>query len=120
MLETLRSLARTVATFFTIELRRNKKILPSPILARRTVVTIRAFETMTADPPPMQWSPCHPRTAQRFKASMTCPNGHGLTLRNHAISRDGVVMPSVVCPKQGCSFHEFVRLDRWIYGEIPQ
>jgi len=71
-----------------------------------------------ADPPPMHWSPCHPSTMRRFKASMTCPYGHGLTLREHSIGADGEVSPSVVCPTRGCSFHEYVRLDKWSFGEV--
>jgi hypothetical protein len=55
---------------------------------------------------------------RKFKASMTCPNGHGLTLGKHSISADGVVSPSVVCPVQSCSFHEHVRLDRWSFGAL--
>jgi hypothetical protein len=82
-------------------------------------VRVRHFATITADPPPMHWAPCHPSTVKRFKASMTCPNGHGLTLRGHAIDKNGNVSPSVVCPVRGCSFHEFVRLDRWSFGAVP-
>lgn len=71
------------------------------------------------DPPPMHWSPCHPSTRNRFKAKMTCPEGHGLTLRGHTISADGGAHPSVICPNAECSFHEFVRLDGWTFGEVP-
>lgn len=81
-------------------------------------VTVRRFETVTADPPPLHWAPCHPATIRRFKASMTCPNGHGLTLRGHTIAGNGDVSPSVVCPVAGCSFHEFVRLERWSFGAV--
>ncbi len=38
-------------------------------------------------------------------------NGHYLSLKNHAIFPDGVVQPSVVCPVEGCGFHEFVLLE---------
>lgn len=70
------------------------------------------------DPPPLTWKACHPSTVSRFKAEMTCPYGHGMTLKGHAIDSDGTVRPSVVCPKPGCSFHEFVRLVDWDFGEV--
>jgi hypothetical protein len=61
----------------------------------------------------------HGVTVWHFKASMTCPNGHGLTLRGHSIASNGDVAPSVVCPDRGCAFHAFVRLERWSFGAIP-
>jgi hypothetical protein len=82
-------------------------------------ISLRRFPVVTTDPPPMHWAPCHPSSIRRFKASVTCPNGHGLTLRGHAISQSGDVSPSVVCPVEGCSFHRFVRLDRWSFGAVP-
>lgn len=48
-----------------------------------------------------------------------CPNGHDATLRNvkgdsgHSISKDGTVSPSIVCPYDGCDFHEFGKLMDW-------
>ena len=92
----------------------------APIFARgvRGRVAIRRFAAVSADPPPMHWAPCHPSTVRRFKASMTCPNGHGLTLRGHSIASNGDVSPSVVCPELGCAFHEFVRLKRWSFGAM--
>lgn len=70
------------------------------------------------NPPPMHWSPCDPSTITKFKATMTCPNGHVLTLRIHSIAPDGGVTPSVVCPAKGCSFHSNVRLAQWTYGAV--
>ena len=67
-------------------------------------------------PPPMQWSACHPSTIRRYKATMTCSNGHTLTLRQHVIERDGTVWPSVRCPKKGLSLpciRPFEQLDLW-------
>lgn len=84
----------------------------------RRYVRFYQYKRVTADPPPLHWSPCHPSTIGRFKASMTCPNGHGLTLRNHSIAVTGEVSPSVICPRPGCSFHEFVRLERWSFGAL--
>lgn len=31
----------------------------------------------------------------------------------HAVSEDGSVSPSVVCPYAPCAWHEFVRLSGW-------
>jgi hypothetical protein len=81
-------------------------------------VRIARFDRVATDPPRMHWAPCHPSVLKRFKASMTCPNGHGLTLGGHTVAADGIVHPSVVCPTAGCSFHEFVKLDRWSFGEV--
>lgn len=46
-----------------------------------------------------------------------CPNGHDGLLWNpdHTVAEDGTVSPSVVCPYDGCDFHEFVRLLDWPY-----
>jgi hypothetical protein len=64
------------------------------------------------------WTPCHPSTAHRFKASMVCSHGHVLTLGSHSISANGDVWPSVVCPTPGCHFHEYVRLKGWTDGPL--
>lgn len=69
---------------------------------------------------PLHWSPCHPSTITRFKAELTCSNGHGLTLRAHRIDASGAVFPSVVCPSEGCAFHEYVALDEWPFGPLPR
>lgn len=84
----------------------------------RQYVYIRSYGKITPDPPPMHWAPCHPSTMRKFKASMTCPYGHGLTLGQHSIASTGEVFPSVICPANGCTFHEFVKLDHWTLGEL--
>jgi hypothetical protein len=88
--------------------------------SRWHVVSIRSYDIVTPDPPPLHWAPCSAQTMAKFKASMTCPNGHGLVLRNHRIAPDGAVSPSVVCPNPQCDFHEFVRLEGWHYGGFVQ
>jgi hypothetical protein len=55
--------------------------------------------------------PVHPSTEHIFKAEVTCPRGHRLTLKGHSISATGHVQPSVICRHPGCDFHEFVMLD---------
>lgn len=43
-----------------------------------------------------------------------CPNGHAAWLSEHEIAHsDGAVTPSVVCPEDGCDFHDMVRLVDW-------
>jgi hypothetical protein len=84
----------------------------------RRYVRIKFCDRVTTDPPPMHWAACHPSTMRKFKASMTCPNGHGLTLGKHSISANGEVSPSVVCPSPHCSFHDHVRLDGWSFGDL--
>lgn len=42
-----------------------------------------------------------------------CPNGHIGMLDDHTIKDDGEVNPSVVCPKDGCDFHEWITLEGW-------
>jgi predicted RNA-binding Zn-ribbon protein involved in translation (DUF1610 family) len=47
-------------------------------------------------------------------ASFTCPIcGQTAVLIDHEIAPDGTVSPSVVCPHDGCGFHEFIQLDGW-------
>lgn len=43
-----------------------------------------------------------------------CSNGHIGALDDHEIAVDGTVSPSVVCQREGCTFHEFIRLEDWI------
>lgn len=71
------------------------------------------------DPPALRWKLCHPQTAQKFKAHMTCDAGHPIVLKNHTIFANGNVHPSVICRTPGCQFHDFVVLREWTGGEIP-
>lgn len=84
---------------------------------RRPVVHATRWEG-SQRPPPLMWKDCSPRTRAVFKAEFTCNNGHGVSLRSHAIAADGTVHPSVVCLAPGCSFHDFVRLQGWTAGSI--
>jgi hypothetical protein len=70
------------------------------------------------NPPPLTWKACDPATIRCFKAVLTCPNGHTMTLRAHAIESNGAVSPSVVCRTTGCAFHDFVRLTDWDLGRL--
>ncbi len=85
---------------------------------RRHRVNIHRHGEFTDRPPPLHWVPCHPATIHRFKATMACPAGHVLTLRIHSIKSDGSLAPSVVCPVERCTFHEYVRLADWTFGSI--
>ena len=46
-------------------------------------------------------------------ALFCCPNGQIGSLTDHEIQPDGTVQPSVVCPHDGCNFHEFIKLEGW-------
>lgn len=52
-------------------------------------------------------------TKGAWSASFMCPNRHYGSLMDHEIAADGTVSPSVVCPTEGCDFHEHVRLVGW-------
>jgi hypothetical protein len=45
-----------------------------------------------------------------------CGKGHIGSLDDHQIDSDGFVTPSVVCQKNGCDYHEFIRLEGWEDG----
>ncbi len=47
------------------------------------------------------------------RALLACTRGHIASLSSHEIAADGTVTPSVVCPEDGCDFHEFVQLEGW-------
>lgn len=50
---------------------------------------------------------------KNISASMFCSYGHYGVLTDHTINKYGVVNPSVVCTKDGCTFHEWVKLADW-------
>lgn len=42
-------------------------------------------------------------------ARIACPSCGTLGLLDHEIAEDGAVSPSVVCPRDGCGWHEWIR-----------
>lgn len=42
-----------------------------------------------------------------------CGNGHISSLSDHIVHADGMVEPSLVCPYDGCNWHENVKLEGW-------
>ena len=66
----------------------------------------------TDDPVP-GWD--HTTTPDDDNANLWCPNGHCSGVP-HSIMADGTVIPSVVCPREGCGFHENVVLQDWDGG----
>jgi hypothetical protein len=45
---------------------------------------------------------------------MRCPECNQISdLDDHNIDSDGVVTPSLICPREHCDFHEMVRLLDW-------
>jgi len=50
----------------------------------------------------------------RRTAIVTCPVcGLQASLSGHQIADNGVVTPSLVCPRERCSFHDYVTLIGW-------
>ena len=48
---------------------------------------------------------------------LNCPDcGQTVSLADHSVDPIGAVTPSVVCPQDGCGFHEYVRLVAWASG----
>jgi hypothetical protein len=115
--ETAKALRDAIASLFSTTTAPSTPTQEQPRWRR---VTVMPYDIVTPDPPPMHWAPCSAQSMANFKASMTCPNGHGLILRNHRIASDGAVFPSVVCPNPQCDFHEFVQLEGWHYGAFVQ
>lgn len=53
-------------------------------------------------------------------AVITCPRCYQewiLSGKIHKVSNDGTVTPSLVCPCEGCDFHEFVKLKDWAFPD---
>ena len=47
-------------------------------------------------------------------ALMSCPEcGKVCSLSGHTINPDGTVEPSLMCPYDGCGYHDFVKLEGW-------
>jgi hypothetical protein len=52
-----------------------------------------------------------------WKAIVSCPRcGFSCSLRSHDVDAAGVVTPSLVCPNDGCDFHDHVTLEGWAHG----
>lgn len=62
---------------------------------------------------PRTWRPIMSIEGKRISASIVCPAGHYGVLTDHSIDNDGAVTPSVVCPEDGCDFHENIKLLGW-------
>ena len=61
---------------------------------------------------PGQWRPAI-RDGQRT-ATVSCPRcGRSASLSDHTIAADGTVTPSLVCPYEGCDFHDWIALFGW-------
>lgn len=60
--------------------------------------------------------PLEPGTYRKinpFNAVLCCPDCGETGGLDHEIDNDGTVTPSLVCPNDGCSFHEMVKLKDW-------
>lgn len=112
----MRDLIRNLYRWLVPRVVGHPQAVPRPS-QRRVPISLPRFAG-DGPPPPSSWKSCHPSTIRRFKAELTCPNGHNLVLRQHRIAESGNVHPSVVCAADECGFHEFVRLDGWEHGAI--
>lgn len=61
------------------------------------------------------WHPLTGPYGERW-ATIRCPGGHVGSISEHTIRPSGKVEPSVVCPFDGCGFHEHVMLEGWTEG----
>jgi hypothetical protein len=50
---------------------------------------------------------------KNISASIFCSKGHYGVVTDHTINDDGIVNPSVVCPEEGCTFHDMIKLKDW-------
>ena len=64
-------------------------------------------------PGPGEWKPVQLQKTGERTARLVCPDCRCRALLDHSIATDGTVTPSVVCPTEGCNFHEMVRLSGW-------
>lgn len=72
---------------------------------------IQIEESSTLHPGPLHWGVA--KLDGQLTARVSCSNGHVGILTDHTIDYDGKVNPSLVCPEDGCGFHEFVQLNGW-------
>lgn len=56
------------------------------------------------------------KSGKRWTAKLACPLCGFEALLDHDVSESGDVSPSVVCPSDSCSFHEFAHLSGWGEG----
>lgn len=64
------------------------------------------------DGPKGSWFPVKRENGER-SAMFICPNCGQAAGLSHEIKSDGIVHPSVVCPYEGCNFHDFIKLEGW-------
>ena len=63
---------------------------------------------------PLTWQPTYKSYNRGVPgAVIVCVNGHVGNLDDHEITTDGYVRPSVVCPEDGCDWHEMIQLVEW-------
>lgn len=53
-------------------------------------------------------------TTGKKRVLFACPLCGNVGLLDHEIAADGKVTPSVQCMKDGCSFHDMIRLLGWV------
>jgi hypothetical protein len=59
------------------------------------------------------WESYYAALSKPPKILVWCGRGHISSIDNHTVSADGTVAPSLVCDRDGCAWHETVRLLNW-------
>jgi hypothetical protein len=102
--------------------RRHRQDRQPYVLGADVIDFARGSQHHADNPKPLTWDYC-----QRLKkdggahwacqsehdlALCTCAHGHTTRMTGtvHQVATDGTVTPSYVCPVQGCTFHDWVRL----------
>jgi hypothetical protein len=53
-----------------------------------------------------------------LRVNICCPGCGQIAGLAHSVSVEGTVNPSLVCDYSNCNFHEWGKLDGWVYGPI--
>lgn len=81
------------------------------------IVLAHADKAGRASIPPLTWDYWMWGATEPYQrtAIVACDQGHVGTAspRIHSIATDGTLTPSWVCPFEGCTWHEFARLEGW-------
>lgn len=52
------------------------------------------------------------------KVNICCPGCGQVGGLDHHIAADGTISPSLVCPFEPCTFHEYGKLEGWTHGAL--
>ena len=86
-----------------------KRVEPIPVVTEGGPCGF-AMGLSAPGPAPLTWRPVKVDGVET--ARVVCSNGHEALLDHH-VDIEGKVYPSVVCPTDGCNFHEHIVLLDW-------